>query len=336
VSIHLCVLRILIVGTVFAALPAITASQEQTGADKSEMVSAKVRRQARELALRFRRANDDVVLREQIANEAIELGKPYAEKLLGVALLDKTKSLKSYGTDFSKQIDKADKITAEGVVSSSKKLPEARRRLIHRAKLENNLRAFLHPNPRPGLHPNPRPAAGDNKNKHKETKQTANPGFAELLRVEEERAVEQWLLQQGYRRLTHEESSVIAAINRLRLNAGLEKLEVDYKLCFASRDHSRDMLQKQFFSHTSPVRGKKTFVQRAKRLGTLAFAENIARCRGGESPITLWLNSKPHKKNMFRKGFNTIGVGCAGNNYTAMFGRKIQKKPKTTTEKKGQ
>lgn len=316
-----CVVRILLLGTIFAASSATTSPQDQWDSGKSEIVSREDRRQAYDLAQRFRRANDDVMLQEQIADEAIQLGKPYAEKVLGMANLENTRSLESYGADFSKQIDKADRISAAGVVSSSTKLQKKRKRLVRLGNIETKLREFLNPNPQWG--------PGDEEALHE-----AAPSFDENLRIEEEGAVERWLLTQGYRRLTSDESSVISAINRLRQEAGLETLEIDYKLCFAARDHSYDMVRKNFFSHKSPVHGKKTFSDRAQRIGTVAYAENIAKCNTAVSPITLWLNSKPHKKIMFGKWFNTIGVGRAGNNYTAMFGRKAAAKPDTAATKR--
>ncbi len=316
--VHPFVVCIWLLGTFLANSPAATAPQDQSESGKSETVSREVRRQAKELAQRFRRVND-VILREQLVDEAIQLGKPYAEEVLGVVDLESTKSLETYGDDFRKQIDKADRITAAGVVSSSTKLQQARKRLVQLETIETKLREFLKLKPRWG--------PGD-----AETIHEATPSFEETLRVEEEDTVERWLLTRGYRRLTSDENSVILAINQLRQEAGLGLLEVDYKLCFAARDHSRDMVRKHFFSHTSRVRGKKTFSDRAKRLGTVAHAENIALCNTAVSPVSLWLKSPRHKKIMFGKLYNTIGVGRVDNKYTAMFGRKAAVKPDSATQ----
>lgn len=325
---------LLLVGIVFVSAT-IATGQDQTGNSKSEKtVPPSVRRKTAKLAQRFRRASNDWKQREQIADEAIQQGKPFVEKILSVVKYDKTKLLKSYGVSFSKQIDRAKRITAKGVVASSEKLKKTRRQLIQLATIETKLLTFLDPPLKLGM--------DEKQNEDAETKpeaklkSTSKTEFEKFLQTEEEGAIKKWLVSQGYGRLTPDESAVIAAINQLRTEAGLNKLEIDYKLCFAARDHSNDMSKKQFFSHQSPVRGKKTLGHRAYRVGTVAFAENIVLCKKGESPVLMWLNSKPHKRNMLGKGFNTIGVGRVGNYYTAMFGRKRTSKPKNSKQNKNQ
>src|SRR5690606_22955186 len=73
-----------------------------------------------------------------------------------------------------------------------------------------------------------------------------------------------------------EERAGILTLNRTRILVGLPALAIDVALCAAARDHSRDMVERGFFSHESPVPGKRTFGERAARAGTSASAENIA------------------------------------------------------------
>ena len=235
---------LLLLGTILATSPATTMAQVQRDSGTTATASREVRRQAYELAQRFRRAND-VILQLKIAEEAIQMGKPHAEKVLGMADLEHTRSLETYGAEFSKQIHKARRFTADGVVSSSKRLQKARSRLVQFGNIQTKLREFLKPNPG---HLEP----GD-----EETNHEAISSIEESLRVEEEAAVERWLLTQGYRRLTSDESSVISAINRLRQGAGLETLEVDYKLCFAAlRSLRRYDAKTFFFTYISSSREK--------------------------------------------------------------------------------
>ena len=71
------------------------------------------------------------------------------------------------------------------------------------------------------------------------------------------------------------ERTGIRSTNTIRLLLGLSPLAIDMKLVAAARDHSADMKKHDFFSHQSPLPGKKTPLERAKRFDTSAGAENI-------------------------------------------------------------
>ncbi|MEZ5304185.1 MAG: CAP domain-containing protein [Verrucomicrobiales bacterium] len=72
-----------------------------------------------------------------------------------------------------------------------------------------------------------------------------------------------------------EEYAGILELNRWRIAMGLNAVRIDTKLCEASRDHSKDMNERGFFAHDSPVPGKENPWKRAKLAGTTAGAENI-------------------------------------------------------------
>ncbi len=93
------------------------------------------------------------------------------------------------------------------------------------------------------------------------------------------------------------------------------------KLAAAARDHSRDMKRLKFFSHTSPVPGKRSFFDRAKRFGVRASSENIYTGRAdGLIAHTGWFHSPGHHRNMLGR-HTRIGVGRSGVYFTQMFGR---------------
>lgn len=113
----------------------------------------------------------------------------------------------------------------------------------------------------------------------------------------------------------------IEECNEWRMLVGLNALLIDPKLCEAARDHSKDMQEQNFFAHESPVPGKKTPWDRAKRCGTTASGENIY--MGSADPHganTGWFFSPGHHKNMFSAGQRRIGLGCTGTHWTQMFG----------------
>lgn len=291
---------------------------ESVGQSKAglEFASGADRRRAKDLVRRFRRAKNDSELRAQIADEAIMLGKPAAEMVLQVANKEQIAALNSYGAEFRKLICESEVFTADGVVESNPRLQDARAALARNELVRESLLKSLETS---------------QYQNHSTFSESAASEFKDALKAAEVEAVEDWLSLQGCGSLTSSELFVIQEINRLRNEAGLGALDVDYKLCCAARDHSNDMAVKHFFSHVSPVHGKKTFADRARRFGARAFAENIVKCNKGESPVAMWLNSKPHKKIMFDRRFNTIGVGASANNYTAMFGFE----PKPTDGKPG-
>ena len=114
----------------------------------------------------------------------------------------------------------------------------------------------------------------------------------------------------------------VEELNRMRLLVGLNALILDPKLCDASRGHSEDMATLNFFSHTSPVRGKESFSQRASLCGTTSSGENIF--MGSTKPSSAnrgWFRSPGHHRNMFSPGHRRVGLGNYGSHWTQMFGR---------------
>lgn len=114
----------------------------------------------------------------------------------------------------------------------------------------------------------------------------------------------------------------VEELNQMRLLIGLGALALDPKLCEASRGHSEDMANMNFFSHTSPVRGKESFGQRAALCGTSSSGENIF--MGSTKPSSAnrgWFRSPGHHKNMFSPSHRRVGLGNYGSHWTQMFGR---------------
>lgn len=109
-------------------------------------------------------------------------------------------------------------------------------------------------------------------------------------------------------------------LNRIRIALGIATVRIDTRLADAARDHSSDMNKLGFFSHTSPVEGKKTPGQRAANFGTSGGAENIAAGQNtGRGAIRAWWYSPGHHKNMLG-GHARTGLGQCENLWTQMFG----------------
>lgn len=121
-------------------------------------------------------------------------------------------------------------------------------------------------------------------------------------------------------KLDMQEARAVAAVNLTRNLLGLAPLAIDPKLAATARDHSQDMAKLNFFSHDSPVAGKATPWDRAKRFGTSASGENIFMgTQDGHGAVKAWFHSPPHHKIMLGD-HKRVGIGRSGKYHTAMFG----------------
>jgi len=115
------------------------------------------------------------------------------------------------------------------------------------------------------------------------------------------------------------ELSHARTVNYYRLLLGKGALKLDAKLCDAAREHCDDMIKHDFFDHMSPLPGKRTPGDRARKHGTSAGGENIH--MGSDKPegaFWSWFNSLGHHRNMVRD-YSTFGVGNAAKHWTQMF-----------------
>jgi uncharacterized protein YkwD len=105
---------------------------------------------------------------------------------------------------------------------------------------------------------------------------------------------------------------------------GLSPLRLESKLSEAATGHSQDMKTLSFFSHTSPVPGKKSFTDRARRASYrgAAVGECIAVGYGNAAAAYRgWFYSDGHRHIMLSRGANVLGIGLAGSHWTFMPGR---------------
>src|SRR5262245_20924808 len=132
--------------------------------------------------------------------------------------------------------------------------------------------------------------------------------------------------------------ATLCILNANRARHDLRPLRLNGKLGTASRRHSRAMVRRRFFSHTSP--NGDTFLDRIRATGYLEGAqswsvgENIAYGSGSRStPRSIgraWRNSRGHRANILHRSCRDIGIGIAsrtpagtgGATYTTDFGRR--------------
>lgn len=108
--------------------------------------------------------------------------------------------------------------------------------------------------------------------------------------------------------------------NLYRMLMGKAPLKLNSKLCDAAREHSQDMVEKDFFDHVSPVPGKRTVSDRARLHGASAGGENIHfGSETADGAFWSWFGSLGHHKNMLGD-YAELGVGNYVKHWTQMFG----------------
>lgn len=121
------------------------------------------------------------------------------------------------------------------------------------------------------------------------------------------------------------ENKVLTLVNAERAKAGLSPLKANWQLSRTARYKSQDMIDKGYFSHTSPTYGSPFTMIQSFGLNFSAAGENIA--MGQPTPeqvMTAWMNSPGHRSNILSPAYTDLGVGLAKNSngtcyWTQMF-----------------
>lgn len=109
-----------------------------------------------------------------------------------------------------------------------------------------------------------------------------------------------------------QESEVIRLVNVERSKKGLQTLKANWQLSRVARYKSQDMVDKNYFSHTSPTYGSPFRMMESFGVRYSAAGENIA--MGQRTPaevMNAWMNSPGHRNNILSPSFTEIGVGLA-------------------------
>jgi uncharacterized protein YkwD len=110
--------------------------------------------------------------------------------------------------------------------------------------------------------------------------------------------------------LTRDEYAVLLLVNEERAGHGLGPLRANGLLIQAAREHSQDMIDRDFFDHVNPD-GLAPW-DRATTLGypTTFVGENIAaEYASPQAAMDAWMNSPGHRANILDPNFTEIGVG---------------------------
>jgi uncharacterized protein YkwD len=114
-------------------------------------------------------------------------------------------------------------------------------------------------------------------------------------------------------RLNADERAVIRLLNDARGQHGLAPLKASRPLSRAADRHSRDMLLRDFFDHSSS--DGTPFDARVRRYarGAGLVGETLAavpqRRGGADAVVDLWLRSPPHRAIVLDPRFRRVGIG---------------------------
>ena len=132
-------------------------------------------------------------------------------------------------------------------------------------------------------------------------------------------------------------AAILCLHNQIRADDRLPRLREDNRLHKAALGHSRQMVAKRFFDHTTP--SGVTMVDRILRAHYVReddgwmLGENLAWGTGSfatpRGAVQAWMKSAGHRANILKRGYRELGVGvvigvpvsdAAGATYTVDFG----------------
>ena len=108
------------------------------------------------------------------------------------------------------------------------------------------------------------------------------------------------------------ENEVIRLVNSERAKNGLPALKANWQVSRVARYKSQDMIDRNYFSHTSPTYGSPFRMLESFGITFSAAGENIAMGQRTPSEVmNAWMNSPGHRNNILSTSFTEIGVGLA-------------------------
>ena len=117
-----------------------------------------------------------------------------------------------------------------------------------------------------------------------------------------------------------EVATFVSAMNAHRVDEGCAPLAWRTDVAAVAESHSADMVDRGFFSHTSPEGDGPGERLDDAGIETQGWAENIAYGTGsGATVLGLWLDSPGHRANIENCALTHHGVGLVGTHWTHLF-----------------
>ncbi len=111
--------------------------------------------------------------------------------------------------------------------------------------------------------------------------------------------------------LSAKEQEMLNLVNQARSNAGLSQLQVCSELTRAARAKSKDMIDNNYFSHTSPRYGGLEGLLRNFGISYRSAGENLAMNSSGSvsAAHNSLMNSPGHRDNILGSSYRFVGIG---------------------------
>jgi hypothetical protein len=135
-----------------------------------------------------------------------------------------------------------------------------------------------------------------------------------------------WRRVEGYNAAAKDEFSVavqtlLRITNDYRAMFGHRPLAAVKSACEGSQGHADEMSRLGYFSHMSPVPGRRTPRDRMKLAGYMfGVSENIAKTGGALGSHNAWCRSSGHHRNLLMANHREIGIGANGRYWVQNFG----------------
>jgi len=116
------------------------------------------------------------------------------------------------------------------------------------------------------------------------------------------------------------EDQVVQLVNQERAKRGLKALNHRADIKNVAHKKAEDMINSNYFSHTSPNYGSPFQMLRTFGISYKAAGENIA--KGQKTPqevMNAWMNSQGHRENILKPDYDSIGVGFYHGAWVQMF-----------------
>ena len=142
--------------------------------------------------------------------------------------------------------------------------------------------------------------------------------------TDEANKVETPVVEENANGLTADEQEVFDLVNKERTAAGLQALQINEEVQNVARVKAGDMVNNNYFSHTSPTYGSPFDMLKSFGVTYKAAGENIAGNSSNSGAVTAWMNSEGHKANILSNNYNYTGIGVVnspkyGKIYVQMF-----------------
>ena len=124
--------------------------------------------------------------------------------------------------------------------------------------------------------------------------------------------------------LTKDEKEVFDLINQKRIANGLQALVIDMEVVRVARIKAQDLVDNNYFSHTSPTYGSPFEMLSSFKVTYRSAGENLAGNSSNAGAVEAWMNSEGHRANILNSSYDYTGIGVVnspiyGKMYVKMF-----------------